>query len=284
MSFNINLREGQEYTDSLKIVNPADSDSPLHYEVSVLPYSVVGEGYTADLATETQRTQIAKWITIEDSEGEIQPNSSKDIEYTIKVPEGVPSGGQYAAIAVTAIPDSKAGAENSVSFNSVYELTSLIYANVNGKTTYGGRIIENDIPGFSSTPDVTVGAMVENTGNTHGNATIMLNVTDILRNEEIFSSDIDTDENVFSEVVMPETTRYITREINNLPSLGLVKIEQTIRFNGEVSEKENVVFIAPFWFIVLAALTAVVLLTAIITVVIKDIRHHGHKSKQSAKP
>ena len=108
-----------------------------------------------------------------------------------------------------------------------------------------------------------VNAMVENTGNTHEQATVSLIVTDFFKGEEIFSTKEEGNSD-FSEVIMPETKRFLTREIKNLPSLGIIKIEQTIKFNGDVSKEDGVVVIAPIWFIVLVLLTLSAIIAGIV--------------------
>ncbi len=261
MSFNFSVNAGESYSDTLKIVNPVDSEGEVHYKVSVVPYSVTDDKYTADLSSETQRTQIAKWVNVEITEGTIQPNETVEIPFTVDVPEGTPAGGQYAAIVVSSIP--KETETSGVNFNNIYEMAALLYANVNGKTERGGSILENSIPIFSTKPTVNVNAMVENTGNTHEQATVSLIVTDFFKGEEIFSTKEEGNSD-FSEVIMPETKRFLTREIKNLPSLGIIKIEQTIKFNGDVSKEDGVVVIAPIWFIVLVLLTLSAIIAGIV--------------------
>ena len=78
---------------------------------------------------------------------------------------------------------------------------------------------------------------------------------------------------------MPETTYHSEREVSNLPAIGVVKVSQTIRFNGEVSVQENNIVICPVWFMVLVLLTLAALITTIVLIIKK---HRRHKKELSA--
>ena len=76
---------------------------------------------------------------------------------------------------------------------------------------------------------------------------------------------------------MPKTTRRIERELNDLPMLGVIKVNQTIYYQGEVSTVEKDVIICPIWFILLVVLT----LASIITTIVLIIKKHRRKKKKS---
>ncbi|MBR0467366.1 hypothetical protein IJJ53_00400 [Candidatus Saccharibacteria bacterium] len=270
MSQNFTLDPGETYTGTITIVNPVDSKSDFAYSVSVSPYSVVGEDYQADISNISAYSKIAEWITIPEPTGTIAPNESREVEFTINVPENAPAGGQYAAIMVSSDP-SKQESEG-VSINNVFALGSIIYADVAGEITHEGTIIENNVPEFSTTTPVTVSALVDNHGNVHETAIVALNVSNAVTGEKIFPTDEDQN-NHFSEIVMPETTRYITRNIDNLPPLGIVKVEQTIYYNNEVSTVVKDIILCPVWFIFLVVLVFM----SIAGFIFAAARHHRHK-------
>ena len=72
---------------------------------------------------------------------------------------------------------------------------------------------------------------------------------------------------------MPETTRYITRNIDNLPPLGIVKVEQTIYYNNEVSTVVKDIILCPVWFIFLVVLVFM----SIAGFIFAAARHHRRK-------
>lgn len=269
MSQQLILEAGQTYVGSINIVNPANATEDFAYKISVAPYGVSGEDYNADLETATERTQIANWLTIEEPTGKVKPNEVKEVKYTIKVPDNTPAGGQYAAITVTS--DSSVSDSEGFAVNNIFEVASVIYATISGETTHAGSILENNVPGFSITTPIETNATIDNQGNIHETAIIRISATNAITGEKIFPQDEQND--YFSELIMPETTRYFTRELENLPPIGIVKVSQTIYYNGETSVAEKDLIICPIWFIV----TIVVVLGAIIGGIIAGIRHHRRK-------
>ena len=267
MSQNFSLDPGKSYNGSLKIVNYTDSKDDLHYQVTVSPYGVVGEDYTADLQTATNRNEIAKWITIDEPTGVVKPNETKEITFTIKVPKDAISGGQYATIGVSSNPE-----KNDSMVTNVFELASVVYAQVSGENTHGGSILNTSVPGFTFNPEAEVGATVENTGNVHDYANITLSVKNFFTGEIIYPTK-EEDEGTFSEIIVPETTRRITRQVSNLPSLGVVHISQSINYNGTTELVEKNLIICPLWFLLLVIAT----IAAIIAVIVMKVRRHKRR-------
>lgn len=271
MSQRISLKAGEQYEGSIKVVNPADATKDFAYKVSVNPYGVADNTYDADFITDTNRTAISKWITIEEPTGTIKPNESKVIKFKINVPENAPGGGQYAALAVSSNQD--ATPSDGLAVNNVLEMASIIYASVAGETVHKGEILENNIPGFTTEVPARVSALIKNEGNIHEDATFVITVSDFFSGNKILPA--EEDEGQYTELIMPETTRYIEREIDNLPALGVVKVKQTIYYNGVMNEAEKEIIICPIWF--LALLTAT--LVAIIFTVVQIIRKHRKKGQ-----
>ena len=69
---------------------------------------------------------------------------------------------------------------------------------------------------------------------------------------------------------MPESTYHSQREINNLPAVGVVKVTQTIRFNGVPSTAESTIIICPIWFMALILLTISAIVATIVAIVKKN--------------
>ena len=263
MNQKVSLKPGETYTGKITVANPSDAEGDFAYKISVAPYSVVGEEYKADLATKSNRSMMVDWITVDKSAGVLKPNETVDINFTIKVPESAPAGGQYASILVT--EDAEVAASQGLSLNSVFEMASLIYADVAGETVRGGEIQENTIPGFVISTPVTVEALMTNTGNVHQAATIVLEVKDLFTGKVI----LPTEQNAgrYSEVIMPETTRRTSYEVADLPAVGIVGITQTIYYNGETSVETKNVIICPVWFVVVMLILLVGILSGIIALI-----------------
>lgn len=274
MSQRLSLEAGKTVEGSISVINPNDSASDLKYKAYVAPYGVVGEGYEADLTTESKYNMIKDWITIENPTGTIEPNKTGEIKFKIKVPSNAPAGGQYAAIVVTRNDDTKA-TDNGVAVKDIFEMASLVYASVDGETVHKGEVLSNEIPGFVAGPPITVSALISNEGNIHENATIIIKASNFFTGDVIVEG--NAEDAYYSEVIMPETTRYVTREINEgLPLLGVVKVEQTIYYQGQTpSVAEKTVIICPIWFLLLVIAT----IAAIVGTIVVLVRKHKKKAK-----
>ena len=262
-----NLKPGETYEGLITIGVPVNSKKEFKLNFSVAPYGVSGEDYNADLITESDRTQIVNWITIEESDMTIKPNERKEVHYKIKVPETAPAGGQYAAIIVTEKPEKEK--DEGVTVNNIFEMASLIYADVEGETVHEGEILENNISGFVTGAPIMVGALVNNNGNIHESATITIEAKDFFTGAVIVGSDDVSGH--YSELVMPETTRRIEREIREgLPALGIIHVEQKIDYNGKTSVEAKNVIICPIWFLVLI----IAVIASLVFVIIRIVRKH----------
>ncbi|MBO7132043.1 hypothetical protein J6V85_02140 [Candidatus Saccharibacteria bacterium] len=268
MSQRFSLEPGKTYTGSLSIVNPADATEDFLYSISVSPYGVMGEDYTADLVTVTNHSEIVKWIKISEPKGRVKPNETKEVEFTITVPENAAAGGQYAAIAVSS--NEAASASEGVAVSNVFELASLVYASVSGKTEHKGEILENNIPGFVVSAPITLSALISNEGNVHEDATFIITVSNFFTGQVILPT--EDNEGHYNELIMPETTREVTRQINDLPALGIMKVSQTIYYQGDYKTLEKNVIICPIWFLFLVGLTILAIIGTIIRLIIKHKR------------
>lgn len=274
MSQEISLDPGTTYEGHITITNPADSSSDFSYKVSVNPYSVNGEEYNIDLLTQYNRSIITEWVTVKEPTGTLKPNESKQINYTIKVPKNAPAGGQYAALTVA--EDGTAQSGDGVTVSSILEMASIIYAKVAGETTTDAKILENNIPSFVTSAPVTLSALISNNGNVHQSAEFTISISDNFTGQVILPNDESTGR--YNEIVMPETTYRSERILNDLPSVGVVKVKQTIRIGGEVSVAEQDIVICPIWFMALIALTVCAFIAVIVAIV------HKHRKRKKSRP
>ena len=110
-----------------------------------------------------------------------------------------------------------------------------------------------------------VGALLDNNGHVFEEVKTGIKVTNVFSGETI----LPTDENsgVYVDIVMPETQRYIRRNVVDLPFLGVVNIEQTIYYNGVTSVESRDVLICPIWFMFLVGITIALFVAAIVRLV-----------------
>ena len=253
------------------MLNPVNSTENLDYKVHAVPYSVVTEAYYADISTQTDHTRMADWITIPEPTGTLAPNETREIEFTITVPADAPGGGQYAAIMVGI--DNKNQNYDNMSVTNVLEIASIIYAKVDGEIIHKGEVVENSVPVFTADPKITLSSLIKNEGNMHEIASIAITVKNVFTGETLASAELDN--GVYAELIMPDSQRFINKEVDGLPMMGIINVQQKIYYNGETSTVEKNVLICPIWFLILVALV----MMAVVAKILKVIRKHRKKKK-----
>ena len=244
------MKAGETYTGSILIANPKDATEDFYYKISTSPYSVIGENYMADFETISDWSRILEWTTLDDTEGTLKPNETKRIFYTIEVPKNAPAGGQYLKIGVTS---NAAASGSGGAVQDVFEIASLVFAEIDGETTRGGRILEGKIPDFVTSSNPAVTAKFTNTGNVHETATTALYVKDLLGGGEIYPQNGENPE--MESIIMPLSTRVVSRQIPNLPVVGIFEVKETISYRGDTMDVTSVMVVCPAWFILLILAT-----------------------------
>ena len=232
MSQTLELQPGETYEGSITVSLPADNTGEFAYQVSVVPYNVEGKDYMVDTSAITNFSQMANWIAIDQPTGVLQPSERREIKFAINVPLDASGNSQAAALIVS--PDAGQNRADGVGVDNVFSIASVVYAKVAGETTHSGEILQNEIPAFTSFLPVYATVEVENTGNVYENANIVLDITNSLTGEPLLSSE--------------------TRQIDNLPVVGLVHVEQKVTYNGDTSITSHELVILPIWFILLVIL------------------------------
>ena len=271
MSQNIELEAGQVYTGSITVANPANAANDFHYKVEVSPYSVIGAEYAADLATMSDRSQIVSWTEIENPTGVLKPNETAEVKFTITVPETAPSGGQYAALMVSSGNNSISG--DGLTINNIFEMASIIYAEVAGETIRAGEVSEITMPGFVTGMPIETSAIIKNEGNSHETARIALEVKSFFSATPLYPA--PGEDGILTEIIMPDTTRYITREIDGVSPLGIYEIKETVNYLGKNTTFSQTVVSCPIWFMALVFVT----IMAIIVAIVRTVRAHRIKHK-----
>ena len=249
MSQKIHLKPGETYKGKIMVSNPVAATEDFYYKTILYPYSVSGEEYTVDFDTQSDWSRIVEWTTLENDKGVLKPNDKQFVNFTIEVPQNAPGGGQYMMLGVS----SDAPFENTESFavQNIYEMGSVVYAEVEGDITHGGRILENNIPGFVTADVPQVSVRVTNAGNVHETAKVTISVKNILTGEMIFPE--ERVGNTFESTIMPQSTRILKRDLANMPAIGILEVTQNVSFMDENMDITSVMIICPIWFFFLVA-------------------------------
>ena len=240
---DLELAPGEKTEKSFQVQNTGTK--PFKFTVEATVYSVSDEDYDPDYKTESNYTDLAKWITLSQTEGEVEPNGSVKIDVLVDVPKDVPAGGQYAAIMVTMVNEESDGNGQGAAIGAIQRIGLVMYSTVEGNTRKEGKVIENKIPSFRFQPPIVATSTVENTGNVHATATYTLQVFPFFGGEEVYSNE----DNPETRTILPETKRYNEVAWEGAPALGIFKVKQTVNFLGTDDVTEKVVFLCPIWFL-----------------------------------
>lgn len=162
----VNFTPGQIWQSSVKIVNNNPKD--LNVFVSVMDFKSGPEGGIVFLKKKTEddnKFLLSEWIEFPEKTILIPAFQSKNIPFSIKVPENAETGGKYAAILVGTKPPE--GLEGTA-IKITPLVSSLILANVRGdvKEAIWIREFSTDKTIYQK-PKVNFTLKIENVGNVH---------------------------------------------------------------------------------------------------------------------
>lgn len=257
-SLDIELAPGKKSEKSFQVQNTGKKT--FKFKIEVAPYTVTDENYDPNYEDESKYTDLAKWVTFSQTEGEVDANGSVKIDVNIDVPKDVPAGGQYAAIMVSMEKNDEDADGQGAAIGMTQRIGLVMYSEVEGNTRKEGKVIENKVPSFRFQPPIAASSVVENTGNVHVTATYTLQVFSLFGSEEVYSNDSNPE----TRIILPETKRYNEISWDGAPALGIFKVKQTVNFLGQDSITEKVVFLCPIWFLFIILLLIFVIIFWII--------------------
>ncbi|MCL5795008.1 MAG: DUF916 domain-containing protein [Patescibacteria group bacterium] len=98
----IETNRSNSFTDNIKLTNP--TENALKISISIQDFAAQGEEggqIFLDPETDNQTFSLAKWVTTENNNFSLNPGETKEVKYTIKVPENAEPGGHYGVIFFT---------------------------------------------------------------------------------------------------------------------------------------------------------------------------------------
>lgn len=238
---DLELEAGKTYHGYFFVQNVGDLK--FSYEASVTPYSVVNENYDPDYVRESSQTQITKWVTFEQTTGELLPGDMHKINYIINVPSNAPGGGQYAALMAETADSGQEGA----TLQTISRVGMLLYASVEGETIKEGEVMDLKIDKLLLNPPLAFSALVKNTGNVDFNTTMRMEVVNALTGEVVY----DNWDNPEERIVLPETSRLSVLEWTEAPKLGVFKVRAEASALGDTQSLEQVILACPLWLILM---------------------------------
>lgn len=243
------------------------------FRVYAAPYTISNEAYDENFETETNHTQISRWISFnqntsakkasekewkEEVTFELEPNGRQTIEYKISVPKDIPSGGQYAAIFAESIPEEEVKTTGVV---TVSRVGMILFGSTTGETIEKAEIKGFSMKTFLTSGKITAEANIANTGNTDFSANISMTVEKLIGGNV---ADLSR-----SYLIIPDSPdRHAVLEWDETPLFGIFKVKTKVTALDQVYEEEKIVLVLPLFIIIIM----LVLLTIIIAWLIILIR------------
>ena len=97
------VKQGEKGTDMISVTN--DGTAPTRLRVSIEDWTLTKDGNPMFMKAESNRYSCSEWIRINPVDFRLAPGETKEVRYTIAVPQGVEDGGYRAAIIFETVPD-----------------------------------------------------------------------------------------------------------------------------------------------------------------------------------
>ena len=239
----LNANETNEYTFN---VDNTGSEG-YSFKVYANPYSVLNEQYSPSFSNQNSHTQVSRWITFKNDNGEysteatysVEAGQRKEVTYKITVPSDIPGGGQYAIVFVEAIPKD----DNSGGIRTVSRLGLRVFGRTNGETKESAEILNHNMESFYMSGKIKTSGTVKNSGNADFNAVFKFKV------EKIFGGVVYEDSKGYD--VLPDTTRNIELTWGETPAFGIYRITSTLNALDQSRSTTKIVLIIPVFMIVI---------------------------------
>lgn len=238
------LEPGEVREGSFKVQNIGTG--AFDFKVYASSYEVKGENYDPVFDGSKDGLKIANWFTFSQDTGHLESDTEVTINYTIRVPQNAPGGGQYGAIMVETVKEN----DDKSNIQAISRVGMVIYSHINGEINRCTRILENKLPSFLFNPPIFGESRVENCGNVDAELSVSLKVYPFFSNEEIYTNE----EKPTVLNTLPATKRYHKELWTNSPAIGIFNVEQIIKYGSETKAERKLVIVCPVWLIVLIVL------------------------------
>ena len=263
----ISIEGGQTYDYTFKVTNGGSGE--MRFEVSAAPYSYTlseeDNEYKLGFAHENNYTQITRWITFKDANGNYvekpvftaQPNETVEVAYRIVTPESIPAGGQYAVLFAHTL----SGSMSTSGIKTEASPGLVVYGRSTGETIKTSEI--NDLKINQTITNrkketfnhINASAKIKNTGNVDFTAIGTLTVQGIFGRAYY-----ETPAGSAAVSVIPESELTLSDEWEETPYFGLFNVTWKVVTSGKTETITAVILLLPAPIIV-----AFIILLTIIT-------------------
>ena len=260
----LQLEPDKVYEDSFEVSN--NGSDRMKFEVYASPYSYTfseeENSYKLGFSRENNYTQITRWISFRDTNGEYvqrpqfiaEPEGKVEVHYRITTPSSIPAGGQYAVLFAHTLSESttSSGIKTEASPGLV------VYGRSEGETVATSEISGLELlqkKNDEGNNDVISGsAKVKNTGNVDFMAYGVLRATGLFG-----QTYYETPSNQGRISVIPESELVVTDTWKDMPYFGIFNVSWTVHtIDGEeVISRLFVIMPLPIILLVILLLTII---------------------------
>jgi len=97
------VKQGEKGTDTISVTN--DGTTPTRLKVSIEDWALTRDGNPMFMKVGSNPYSCAEWIRINPVDFRINPGQTREVRYTVTVPEGIEDGGYRVAILFETVPD-----------------------------------------------------------------------------------------------------------------------------------------------------------------------------------
>ncbi|MBR2695512.1 hypothetical protein IKE86_01190 [Candidatus Saccharibacteria bacterium] len=188
--------------------------------------------------------RISEWITFSEPEFILLPGESKNIFFTISIPDTRPAGGQYATIFAETVP---ASSENKNGIDLITRVGIRLCGSSSSDIHRNFSAQPPRIPTILVGKNLSADITVQNSGNIDFSTTTFFSVSSIF-GKQLYSSQTSTE-------LLPDTTKEIYNEWGETPALGIYRLDYSMQaLDTSVSASRLVFVISPLFTILLCAL------------------------------
>lgn len=265
VSAKLQLSPGETVSGTFKVINSGAAD--LVFKVYATPFYVNDNDYdNLQFSGETSRTQIARWISFDQTEYTLAPSATAQIAYHVNVPASVPAGGQYAAIMAESVPVNGDGVTTSS------RVGMLVFSSIEGTTIEKGEFLSSTIQSWYQTSPVKTSVNVKNSGNTD------FTISTTLKVRNLFGGEV-YDSGVRENQILPETSREVSLDWDSDMRVGFYTIEQNVKFLNFNETYTRVVLLMPVWLL----LVIIIIVVAIVALIIVKMQKNSVAKKSTKK-
>ena len=232
----LTVNRGEQADKTVHVEN--GSSEPIAIKAYVMDFSIDREGNFVFSEAGHESYSASRWLSVAETDFELVPGESQEVEVRLSAPSEVEPGGHYAALFFEAIPSANQGA---VSIST--RIPTLFYITVPGITE--AEVIANAdiaslvLPGFAGKGPVEAGVVVHNTGNVHLTVAAKAH----------FSASLggDSELDLGQAVILPNSEGVIKSNWQQAPFLGKVTANVVIGYLDEQGELVNKSRTGEFW-------------------------------------